>query len=126
MGQALQKKVIKIYGNGKQLRNIIFIDDIVEAIYKLSKLKFNQHEVYLGVSDFHYSLADIAIMTSKVFGSTTKFVKWPNEAKIKEIGNAILSNKKIKKRINWQAKIDLQTGLEISLDYYLKYKQHYI
>ena len=39
-------KKIKIFGNGKQVRDALYIDDLVKLFFKLSKSKKNTNKIY--------------------------------------------------------------------------------
>jgi len=126
IGQSLQKKTIKVYGKGNQIRNTLYVDDCVDAIYKISKLNVKNHEVFICSSDHHYKLSHIASRTAKIFGGKVNFIKWPKNAISKEIGDAILSNKKIKSFVNCRLNTTLDKGLELSKEYFLKNYKYYL
>ena len=126
IGQSLQKKPILVYGRGEQIRNTLFINDGIEAIFKLSKLNLKKHEVFICSSDHHYKLSHVALRTAKIFEGSVKFIKWPKNAISKEIGDAKLSNNKLKKFINCHLNTPLDTGLEITKEFFLKNYKHHI
>ncbi|ETR69384.1 MAG: UDP-glucose 4-epimerase, partial [Candidatus Magnetoglobus multicellularis str. Araruama] len=59
IGQALQNKTITVFGKGLQKRNVIYIDDVISAIFKaLASDKTDGHALFV-VADDHFSVADI-------------------------------------------------------------------
>ena len=126
IGLAIQKKNIPVFGNGKQKRNIIFIDDAVEAIYLTSLKKLKHPLVLLATGNKHYSLRYIAKTTSKLIGGKVIYKLWPNEKYKSEIGDVKLSNKNIKKFIDWKPAIDIQQGIKLSKEFFIKNKKHYL
>ena len=56
IGLALNNSPIKIYGSGEQLRNLIYIEDIISAIGKIISSITNFKETYLLVNDEHLSV----------------------------------------------------------------------
>ena len=42
----LKNKKINVYNNGSHSRDFTYIDDVVNAIYKIIKKKKNNHEIY--------------------------------------------------------------------------------
>jgi UDP-glucose 4-epimerase len=71
------------------------------------------------VGDEHYSVAEIAEATVKHIGSgSVNFVDWPKDRKSVEVGDAIISNRKIKEILNWSPQYDLRTGLIQTKAYY--------
>ena len=127
VGLALQNKDITVYGDGKQLRNVIYVEDAVEALIQTALSKGTKGETFFAVGDNHYSVADIAEETAKIMGSgKVNFIQWPKERKATEIGDAILSNKKIKEIIKWCPSTNLTDGLIKTKEYYKNHLKYYI
>ncbi len=127
VGLALQNKDIIVYGNGKQMRNVIFVDDAVEALLQTAQSNGTKGETFFAVGNDHYSVAEIAKETSKIMGSgNVNFIQWPKERKATEIGDAILSNKKIKEIVKWSPRINLSDGLIKTKEYYENRLKYYI
>lgn len=127
IGLAFQGKEITVFGDGKQLRNTIHVDDAVEALILLALSDKTDKETFFAVGDQHYSVAQIAEETVKCIGSgKVTYVDWPKSRKSIEIGNAIISNQKIKKILNWRPRYDLQSGLIKTKEYYETCLTHYL
>ncbi|HUX95562.1 MAG TPA: GDP-mannose 4,6-dehydratase [Bacteroidales bacterium] len=127
IGLSLQDKQITIYGDGKQLRNFIYIDDVVSALILASQNENTRGEVFFAVGDEHFSVAEMAEMIVKVFKSgSIKYINWPSESKAIEIGDAVISNKKIKKFLSWEPETTLRNGLKITKDFYLNNLHNYL
>ncbi|MEW6740154.1 MAG: NAD-dependent epimerase/dehydratase family protein [Nitrospirota bacterium] len=126
IGLALQGKDITIYGTGEQKRNILYVDDAVEALIKAAMTDNTIGETYFAVSDQHYSVADIAKLTAKHIGGSVKFIEWPAERKAIDIGDAIISNAKFKKTVSWQPKVSLDEGLKLTKQYYKNNMNKYL
>lgn len=112
VGLALQGKDITVFGDGKQKRNVIYVDDVVDAIIKTSQDKKTDHKVYFVVGNKHYSVLDIAHSTVSCIGSGKVVqVDWPKGRKQIDVGDAIISNERIKNEINWDPMDGLRSGL---------------
>ena len=119
IGLALQGKDITVFGEGNQLRNVLYIDDAVEGLICASQAEHINGETFFAVGDRHYSVAQIAEATVQYIGSgKVKFIEWPTGRRSTEIGDAIMSNKKIKKVLGWTPSYDLGDGLVKTKDYY--------
>ena len=119
IGLALQNKTITVFGDGKQLRNVLFVDDAVNALILASQSDQMKGETFFAVSDSHYSVAKIAEKTVKYIGTgNVNHVDWPAEKKAIDIGDAVITNKKIKEFINWVPQCNLESGLVKTKDYY--------
>ncbi len=112
VGLALQGKDITVFGDGKQKRNIIYVDDAVNAIIIASQTEETDGEVYFVTGNDHHSVAEIAQSTVFHIGSGNFIqIEWPKGRKQIDVGDAIISNKKIKTTINWSPMDDLTSGL---------------
>lgn len=127
VGLALQNKDITVYGDGKQLRNILYVDDAVEALIKTSLASGTKGQTYFAAGNFHHTVAEIAKVTSSVLGlGKVNFVPWPKERKVIEIGDAIFTNRKIKNIIEWDPNINLNEGLLKTNAYFKTFLTHYL
>lgn len=119
IGLALQGKDVTVYGEGSQLRNVIYVDDVISALILASQTDKTDEETFFVVGDDHYSVAQIAEATVKHMGSgSVKYVEWPKSRKSVEVGDAILSNKKVKEFLKWSPRFDLDKGLVATKSYY--------
>ncbi|MGA1823484.1 MAG: NAD-dependent epimerase/dehydratase family protein [bacterium] len=119
IGLALQGKEICIFGEGSQLRNIIYVDDCVAALIMASQNDKARGEVFFCVGNKHYSVAEIAKAITHYIGSgSVRFIEWPEERKAIEIGDAVISNEKIKNALGWEPHYDVATGLIKTKEYY--------
>ena len=127
IGLALQNKKISLFGTGDQKRNVIFVDDAVSALIQASQEDNLKGEVLFAVGDSHYSVGQIAENTVKYIGSgSVTYVDWPKDRKLIEVGDAIISNKKIKKMINWKPKCSLKEGFLKTKNYFGSCLQEYL
>ncbi|MFC1764320.1 NAD-dependent epimerase/dehydratase family protein [Planctomycetota bacterium] len=128
VGLALQNRNITVYGDGKQLRNAIYVDDVCEALIMISKATGTAGKALFATGDKHYSVAEIAQATVKNMGKgDVTFIAWPESRKSIEVGDAVISNQLIKSIIDWSPQDDLESGLlktrayyETCLDKYLR------
>lgn len=127
VGLALQGKDITVFGSGEQMRNVIYVDDAVDAIVLTSQAGNAGGETFFAVGDEHFSVAQIAEATVKhIDAGRVKFVEWPSGRKSIEIGDAIISNKKIKEFLNWAPQHNLKTGLIKTKEYYRSCLSEYL
>lgn len=123
--QIIDKTKIKIYGDGKQIRDTNYVDDIVEALLLAIASEKTNGEVY-NVDGFPISLKDIVEKMIKIYGNGEyELIPFPSESKKIEIGDYIADYSRLKKTIGWEPKIDINEGLKRTFKYYEKYKQYY-
>ncbi len=107
LSQTKSKKALTIVGDGKQTRDFIHVDDLVNAFIKIIKSK-SVNKIYNLGSGKRTSINTIA----KIFGGKKKFIPIrPGEPK-----NSVADIKKIKKDINWKPKITIEQGIKKLLE----------
>lgn len=128
VGLALQGKDLTVFGEGTQKRNVIYVEDAVSALLLASQTDEVNGQTWFAVGDEHYTVAQIAEATVKYMGSgKVRFIEWPKGKKAIDVGDAVISNGKLKKVLAWSPLDDLETGLiktksyfDGCLDYYLR------
>lgn len=127
IGLALQGKDITIFGEGAQLRNIIYVDDAVSALLQASQIEEADGKTLFAVGNEHYSVAQIAKTIAKCMGSgNVTFVDWPKDRKSTEIGDSIISNQKAKEILDWTPQNNFENGLLKTKAYYEGCLKHYL
>ena len=118
IGLGLQGKEITVYGKGNQLRTISYVEDSVEALIAASQNKASDGQAFFAVADDQCSVADIAKAIAENIGGKIRFVDWPKDREAIEIGDAIISNAKIKKALKWAPATSLKEGLQKTGKYF--------
>ena len=127
IGLALQGKNITVYGDGKQIRNVLYVDDAVSAMILAAESEKSTGKVFFAVGDEHFSVSEVADATVKHIGKgQVIFVDWPVGAQSVDVGNAVLSNKKIKALLGWLPRVNLTDGFALTKAYYEKYLDLYL
>lgn len=127
IGLALKGKDIAVFGDGSQLRNVIYVDDAVDALVLAAASDNADGKVFFAAGDKHYSVADIAKETVKCIGlGKVVFSEWPHERRATEIGDAVIGNQEIKDVLGWAPKHDLKTGLAKTKIYYRACLEKYL
>src|SRR3990167_6124559 len=109
---AKKNGILTIYGDGKQLRDYIFIDDLTEA-FMLAADKNTSGEIYnLGFGE-GISLKDMAKkIIDKVGKGRLVYKKWPENYRKVETGSYISDINKIKNDLGFLPKIGFDEGIE--------------
>jgi UDP-glucose 4-epimerase len=119
----LSKKQPIINGSGKQTRDFIFIDDVVEAnILALKKDKVGTFNIGTGKET---DINTIFIKLKELTGSNCKEIHGP--AKLGDQQKSCLDYSKAQKELNWQPKYTLEEGLKKTVEWFkmkiIKYKE---
>ena len=114
------KKSVEIWGNGKSKRELIYVDDVANAIEKFlsKKILVRNKKYWLNIgTGTDFSITSIAKKIAKEFNYKGKFFynkQKPNGAKSK------LLDVRLSKIMGFEAKVNLNDGLKKTADWYLK------
>ena len=126
IGLAMQNKEVTIFGKGNQLRNVCYVEDAIAALVLASQRTESDGQVMFAVGDKHYDVAAISTQITRHIGGKVKFVEWPKDREAIEIGDAVISNRKIKSVLGWEPGVDLASGLTKTKEYFLPCLEEYL
>jgi len=123
--QAIDDEEIKIFGDGQQVRDINYVDDVVDALLMAAIDDKVNGEVF-NLGGCPISLLNLVKLIIDAVGrGTYKLVEYPKEWKKIEIGNYIADITKIKNELGWEPKTDIKEGLIKTVKYYERNKSYY-
>jgi UDP-glucose 4-epimerase len=104
---------IKIFGSGDQERNVMFVDDATEILWRAAQDSRLIGETYFATSEEHLPVREIAERTVGVFqrGRVTH-TEWPDERRRIEIERVQFSSARLRAITGWEPRYDFDTGLE--------------
>ncbi|WP_320664924.1 NAD-dependent epimerase/dehydratase family protein [Prochlorococcus sp. MIT 1223] len=118
---------ILVYGDGSQIRDFNYVDDVVDALIKASNNKDCFGKVMNLGSDQIINLESLAKkLTSYIPGSNWKKIPFPKERKAIDIGDYYSNYKFASNLLNWQPKVNLDKGLKATIDFYKKNLNYYL
>lgn len=119
IGQALQNKQLTIFGEGRQKRNVLYVDDCVDAILTAATSQSSWGEVFFASGDEEHAITDFAQMVIDAIGKgSIAHVSWDNDWKGLDVGNVSVSNRKIRDTLAWAPRTSVKEGLESTRDYF--------
>jgi len=114
MVQALKGEDLTVYGEGEQTRSFCYVSDEVAGILGLSRT--DEHLPVNVGNPNEWTILDCAKAVLKVTGSKSKIVYRPLPQDDPTQRQPDIS--KAKRLFGWEPKIDLETGLRLSLEYF--------
>ena len=123
--QIIDGEKIKLFGSGNQIRDINFVDDVVEAFLRagLSDKVWGQAYNLGGNPTSHLDFVKLAI---KARGrGKFEIVDFPSDRKEIEIGDYIADYSKITRDLGWRPKSSLAEGIKRTVQFYERYQKHY-
>lgn len=124
---AMEDKPIQIFGDGTQLRDYIYISDLIDAMVAIVLLKSSDGEIFNCGSGRTVHFKDMVDTVIRVVGrGKIEYVPWPNEYSAVETGDSELDISKLKRITGWEPKVGLEEGIRRTFDYYSKHKEKYV
>ncbi len=110
---AWMNQQILIYGEGDQTRNVMYVDDATDILWRAAHEPSLMGETYFAVGKEHLTVSKIAETIVKVFQrGNVRHVEWPEERRRIEIGNVKLSSNKLMAITKWEPGYDFMSGLQ--------------
>ena len=114
--QALNDEDLTIYGDGSQTRSFSYVSDTVAGIIAMMNSKY--YEVFNIGNPYEMTVKELAETILKLTNSSSKiiFKPLPNDDPQQRKPDIT----KAKEKLNWEPKIDLETGLNITIKWIKK------
>jgi dTDP-glucose 4,6-dehydratase len=116
MRQALLSEDLTVYGNGSQTRSFCYVSDEIDGFLRLAKS--DEHmPVNIGNPN-EFTILECAQLVLKVTGSKSRirYEPLPQDDPKQRCPDIT----KARQLLGWEPKIDLETGLRLSLEYFKK------
>jgi len=119
IGLALQGGGLTIYGEGRQRRNVLFVDDCVEALIAAAVNEAALGRVLFAAGETECSITDFAQAVMRAMGAgQVEHVPWPDDWKHMDVGDVSISNGRIREVLGWEPRVTLDEGLAKTRDFY--------
>lgn len=115
---------IPVYGNGKQIRDWIFVEDHCSAI-ELIIQKGVYGETYLIGENGEKRNIDVIRTILKTMKKPDSLIKFVEDRPGHDVRYAI-DSRKIQKELKWKPKFSFEKGIKITIEHYLKNKERYL
>jgi nucleoside-diphosphate-sugar epimerase len=124
--QALEGGVIDLYGDGKQRRDIVYVEDVIDALLLAGASAAAEGQIFNVGGGEPVSLVDIAeALVSLTRRGSVHAVSFPSERREIDIGDTYSSNKKIESTLGWRPVTNWRSGLAQTIDFYRANLAHY-
>lgn len=110
---AMEGRPIQIFGDGRQLRDYIFIEDAVSALMAVGLPGPTDGAVYNLGSGVGTPLVDMARAIQRVVGAgTLEFVPWPALEQRIETGDFVADISRLRRDTGWRPLVGIEQGLK--------------
>lgn len=117
--QIQQKKVINIYGDGYQVRDLLFVDDLIKAYYSaIKRIKQSQGQVFnLGGGLINSnSVFNILNLLAAELQTKIRIKYYP--IRLGDQKYFVSNNQKAFQMLNWSPQVNYQTGLKKLINWF--------
>ena len=116
---AVEDRTIQIYGDGSQIRDLVFVDDAADAFLRAGANDACNGEVFNVGGLEPISHRDLAALIVNAAGSgRVEFVEWPPEKKAIDIGDFYADSTKFTRATGWRPAVRLREGLARTIAFY--------
>jgi UDP-glucose 4-epimerase len=116
----------RLYGDGSQLRDMVYVDDLIQAMLLAAVTPIAAGKILNHGSGSPASLREIATHLCEINPQCSiEYTPFPEAERRIEIGDYVADTTAICHTLGWHPAVGLREGLERSVRYYRAYREHY-
>lgn len=124
--KAIDDEMIPVFGDGRILRDFLYVDDLVACFLQVAVCEAAYGEVFNVGSGIPICFIDLAKKIVNLSGTgKVAFTEFTRERKEVEPGDYYTDISKIKRVVGWTPETPLEEGLKRTIEFYRKYKKEY-
>lgn len=108
---------VQVWGTGKAVREFLYVEDAAEAIIKAMEEYEDEEPLNVGTG-IGTAIGDFAVMIKQIAGYQGKIIY--NTTKPDGVMRKVSNVSKIKDKLHWTARYDLESGLKKTIDWFDK------
>ena len=117
--RALLDQPIRVFGDGAQQRDCLYVDDVVECLLRAAALPDAAGQVFNVGNDEHLALRDLAELIIAAAGTgSIEFVPWPPDRDAIDIGSYFGDSSKAKRLLGWVPQTPFADGIRRTVEFY--------
>jgi UDP-glucose 4-epimerase len=124
---ALEDQEIQVFGDGRQIRDFVYVDDAADAFLRAGASDACNGQVFNvgGMTPIaHRELVELIIETAGT--GRFRMVEWPADRKAIDIGDFYADSSLIRNTLGWTPQTSLRDGLVRTFAYYRGCLEHYL
>jgi UDP-glucose 4-epimerase len=123
--QALDGEEISLFGDGEQLRDLTYVDDVVQAFLLAGCNPAADGQIF-NLGGEVISLRALVELLIEVAGrGSYRLVPFPSDKKVIDIGSFYADDRRIRSVLGWKRKVGLREGLRQTLQFYRERRADY-
>jgi UDP-glucose 4-epimerase len=118
IGRALRGETLTVFGDGRQLRSVLYVDDAVQALLRAAGGRPGG-QVWFAAGDEPYSVLQLAERIVQAAGSgRVAQVEWPEARRRIDVGDIVIDSRRIRADLGWQPQVNLSEGLRRTMEFF--------
>src|SRR5690606_11242553 len=123
--QLLEGQTIQIYGDGNQIRDFNYVEDVVCAMLLCASNPFAYGKIY-NLGGDPITLLELAQLMIQIYGiGNYELISYPANRKRIDIGDYYGNYNFINTELGWQPQTSLQEGMKKTIEFYRQHKEKY-
>jgi UDP-glucose 4-epimerase len=124
--QLIDGEPIKVFGDGLQIRDLNYVDDVVDALLLAAASEGANGQIFNLGAEQTINLRDLAELLVDINdGGCYEIVPFPSNLKRIDIGDYYADYRLIQGRLGWKPSVPLREGLRRTIAFYRENKQFY-
>jgi UDP-glucose 4-epimerase len=124
---AVEGKQIQVYGDGSQVRDFVFVDDVVDAFLRAGAIDDVNGDVFnVGGSEPISHRALVELLLDVAGSGAVRYVEWPAEKKAIDIGSFYSDSTKFQQAVGWRPSVGLRDGFSRTIAFYRQHLPKYL
>jgi UDP-glucose 4-epimerase len=118
IGLALHDQPLTIYGDGEQLRSVLYVQDAVTAL-ALAAQANSRGKIWFAGDDRSVSVKELAESIVAACGAgRVLHVEWPDDRKRIDVGDIVIDSAEIDADLGWKAAVGLEEGMQATVRHF--------
>jgi UDP-glucose 4-epimerase len=124
---AIEDREIQVFGDGSQMRDFVFVDDVADAFLRAGANDACDGEVFNVGGLEPIAHTDLVALLLDVAGTgRVRYVPWPPEKKQIDIGSFYSDSSKFSAATGWRPQVALRDGLRRTIAFYRAHLPQYL
>ena len=124
---AIENREIQIYGDGSQIRDLVYVDDAADAFLRAGAADACNGEVFNVGGDEPICHRDLAALLVEIAGSgRVAHMPWPAEQRAIDIGSFYADSTKFKQTTGWAPTVTVREGFARTIAFYREHLGEYV
>jgi len=124
--RALQNEPIVVFGDGRQLRDMLYVDDAVEALLLAGLAPLPAEPPWFVANVGGPAPLTLAEIARTVAGDNVRFIPFPDEQARIDIGSYYSDSRRFQEWTGWKPRVHFAEGLARTLEFYRSHAEHYL